>query len=97
MSEKRHRPEQNNNTDGCYDNNKDALNAADCGLPAGSVYVKRWHCAHPPATYKDIIIMLAPYELSYQVGSSWSRPQAPVYADASDAWVRQWWTKTFLP
>lgn len=41
MSEKRHRPEQNNNTDGCYDNNKDALNAADCGLPAGSVYVKR--------------------------------------------------------
>lgn len=43
---------------GSSDSNK-ALNAVDCGVPAGSVFVRRWHCTHPPATYRDIIIMLA--------------------------------------
>lgn len=50
---------------GSSDSNK-ALNAVDCGVPAGSVFVRRWHCTHPPATYRDIIIMLALFEMNYE-------------------------------
>lgn len=61
-----------------------------------AVYVKRWHRAHPPATYRDIIIMSL-YEPSYQVGLSWSPPRGPVCADASDAGGRRWWKKKICP
>lgn len=77
---------------------KKALNVAVCGHPAGSVYMKKWHWhTHPPATYRDIIIMLSQYELSYHVSSSGSPALALVYADASDAEGRQSQTKQILP
>lgn len=77
---------------------KKAQNVAVCGHPAGSVYMKKWHWhTHPPATYRDIIIMLSQYELSYHVSSSGSPPLALVYADASDAEGRQSQTKQILP